>query len=164
MTFSGAGRMWRLAPSLLYIHGYSMTTSAAASLPKPAPPRVLIVMPDQWPRALLRAALREAGYDAIGARTLGSALRVPPLAPDRGVVRLVIVDQPALSGAGCDDALDRLLARHGAPATLLLARVTVEASHRQWQRVLRRPVSLADIVAAAAALLPLPPADHHPID
>lgn len=30
-------------------------------------PRVLILQPDHWPRALLRAELREAGYDAVGA-------------------------------------------------------------------------------------------------
>ena len=29
------------------------------------PPRVLIVMDDQWHRALLRAALRDVGYDAM---------------------------------------------------------------------------------------------------
>ena len=27
------------------------------------PPRILLVMPAQWPRALLRASLREVGYD-----------------------------------------------------------------------------------------------------
>jgi len=62
-------------------------------------PRVLIAMPEQWPRALLRAALREAGYDAVGTRNLGTAQRTQSDEPDRGPVRLVVVDQSSLSGA-----------------------------------------------------------------
>ncbi|HYT63063.1 MAG TPA: hypothetical protein VEL50_04145 [Gemmatimonadales bacterium] len=33
------------------------------------PPRILVVSGEQWPRALLRAQLDEAGYDPIGAGT-----------------------------------------------------------------------------------------------
>jgi DNA-binding response OmpR family regulator len=128
-----------------------------------SPPRVLLVMPDQWARALLRAALRDVGYDAVGTDTLEAALRVRAVDPERGAVRLVIVDQPALSGAG-GESLARLLANHGAPASMLLARATVESPSEPWQRVLRRPVSVADVVSATAALLPLPAADRHPLD
>ena len=127
------------------------------------PPRVLIVMPEQWPRAFLRAALREIGYDAVGTRTLGSALRVQPDEPDRGPVRLVILDQSVLDGTG-DDQFRRLLARHSSPATILLSRPTVPAPDGPWQRVLLRPVSVADIVAAAQALMPLSPEREHPLD
>ena len=42
------------------------------------PPRILVVSAEHWPRALLRAQLDEAGYDAIGAGTLSRALRHPP--------------------------------------------------------------------------------------
>jgi hypothetical protein len=120
-------------------------------------------MPDHSHRALLRAALREVGYDAVGTRTLETALRVNTVEADRGAVRLIIVDQSALGG---DDGehLDRLLARHGAPATLLLARATIGTPKGAWQRVLRRPLSVADAVTATEVLLPLPAQGRHPLD
>jgi hypothetical protein len=127
------------------------------------PPRVLLVMPDQWPRALLRADLREAGYDAIGTRDLNSAQRIRPYEPDRGPVRLVVVDQSALGGKA-DDRIERLLANHSAPATILLSRPTVAAPGGSWGRILRRPVSVGEIVSAAQELLPLSVDDRHPID
>jgi hypothetical protein len=138
--------------------------SATVNPPSRMPPRVLLVMPDRWPRALLRAALCNVGYDAVGASNLGRALRVRAAEPDRGPVRLVIVDQSALPDAGDAEQLARLLARHGAPATMLLARVTVVPPVGNWLRVLRRPVSVADIVTATAAMLPLPVADRRPLD
>ena len=55
------------------------------------PPRIVVVSREHWPRALLRAQLAEAGYDAIGADTLSRALRHPPDA-ERGPLRLVVVD------------------------------------------------------------------------
>jgi len=125
-------------------------------------PRVLIVMPDQWPRALLRAALREEGYDAVGTRTMDSALRIRPGEPDRGPIRLVVVDQAALKGA--EGKLERLLARHKASSTLLLSRPTLAAPSGPWDLVLQRPVSVGDIVAAAGALVPLSPGARHPLE
>lgn len=130
---------------------------------QPLPPRILLVMPDQWTRALLRAALRDVGYDAVGTRTIESALRIPVVDPARGAVRLIIIDQPALSGAS-DEAVSRLLARHGTPATLLLVRAMVTPPEGPWQHVLRRPVSVADIVSAVATLLPLLPSQRHPLE
>ena len=128
------------------------------------PPRVLVVMPDQWPRAMLRAALREKGYDAVGTRNLDSALRIRRDEAERGPVRLIIVDQPALASAG--DQLEKLLERHRAPLTLLLARSTQAAPEGQghWQKILRRPLSIADVVTASEALLPLSIEDRHSID
>jgi len=120
-----------------------------------APPRVLIVMHEQWPRALIRAALREVGYDAIGTQALTSALKIPPIAPDRGPVRLVIVDQPVLTGARDDERLAALLARHEHPATILIARPTVSVPKDHWTRVLSRPVSVEEVVGAAQEILPL---------
>ena len=128
------------------------------------PPRVLLVMPDQWARALLRAALRDVGYDAVGTRTLESALRVRADDPERGAIRLIIIDQPTLGDADSGEQLAQLLAHHGAPKTLLLARATIDAVAGPWQNVLRRPVSVADVVAATAALLPLAAADRRPLD
>jgi hypothetical protein len=126
-------------------------------------PRVLVVMPDQWRRALIRAALREAGYDAIGARGPHEAWLVPPMARDRGPVRLIIVDQDRLSPVEID-SLSALRERHGEADIVLLARATVEAPDGPWRRVLRRPVSVADIVRAAGELIPLPTELRHAID
>jgi hypothetical protein len=127
------------------------------------PPRVLVVMPDQWTRALLRAALREVGYDAVGARGVREASRVRPAQSDRGPVRLVIIDHDAL-GAGIEPLLAPLLARHGAPGAMLLKRATKSMPNGAWRRVLQRPVSVADVVEAAEELLPLPAAARHPLD
>jgi len=156
--------------SLLYVIDPPDPNGVANSLPffvivptqSSLPPRVLIVMPDQWPRALLRAALREQGYDAVGTRNLDSALRVLPDEPERGPVRLIIVDQPALAGAA--DQLKQLLERHRAPSTLLLARNTQTSPKGEWAKILRRPLSIADAVTASEALIPLSPEDRHPID
>ncbi len=132
-----------------------------ASKSRPAP-RVLIVMPEQWPRALLRAALREVGYDAVGTRTLSSALRIRRDEPERGPVQLIILDQSVVRGD--KEQLLRLLSLHGAPATILIARPTIAAPDGPWQRVLVRPVSVDDIVAATQQLLPLSPDERHPLD
>ena len=119
-------------------------------------------MPDQWPRALLRAALRERGYDAVGTRNLDSAPRIRPDEIERGPVRLIIVDQPALTDDG--NELKQLLDRHRAPATILLARSTQSLPEGNWGKILRRPLSIEDIVTASQALVPLTVEDRHPID
>jgi hypothetical protein len=124
---------------------------------------VLVVMPEQWPRALLRSALREAGYDAVGTRTLSSALRIPVTMPGRGPVQLLVVDQGALDGEA-DERLGRLTASHGHPATMLLARSTSAVPAGSWQRVLKRPVSVADIVRGVQEVLPLPAGQGRAID
>lgn len=126
-------------------------------------PRVLILMADQWPRALLRAALREAGYDAIGARGLAEALRYPAEVPGRGPVRVVVLDQPVLQGPG-DPLLVRLLGRHADPAVVLIAPATRPRVEGPWRRVIRHPASIEEIVAAVRALQPLPAGLSGPID
>lgn len=118
------------------------------------PPRVLVVMPAQSPRALIRAALRQAGFDAVGASSLASALLVRPDEPERGRVGLIIVDQPAIGGARERERLAALVARHGAPAAMLLARATVSSPAGPWTHVLRRPVSVEDVVTATRSMLP----------
>ena len=118
-------------------------------------------MPDQWPRALLRAALREAGYDAVGTRNLDTALRVRPEEPDRGSIRLVIVDQ---SAASARQQLTNLLSLHGKPRTILLGRPTIAAPEGPWERVIKRPASIDDIVTVVQEAVPLPSELRHPID
>jgi hypothetical protein len=127
------------------------------------PPRVLVVMGDQWPRSLIRAALREAGYDAVGARELRQALLVRASLPGRGSVRVLIVDQDALIDT--DGATANGLTRQlGEADAILIARATIRPPDGPWSRVLRRPVSVAEIVRAVEELAPLHPGMKHAID
>ena len=133
-------------------------------------PRVLLVMPEHWPRALLRAALREAGYDAVGAPGLSGALRYRAAAPDRGPVRLVVIDRDALQEADAGAALAALTSRHGGPELILLAKggsaapLPPAARVITWRRIVHRPASIAELVDAVQALLPLPPESRRPLD
>jgi hypothetical protein len=132
-----------------------------------ASPRVLVVMPEQWQRALLRAALREAGFDAVGAHHLVEAFRSPAVEAGRGPVCLIVVDDAALDEGGervLADLLTRLLERHAGAATLLIARSTHAAPPGPWHHVLRRPLSIGEIVRAVETLVPLPPDARHPVD
>jgi hypothetical protein len=140
-----------------------MPPSIREAVRAPLPPRVLLIMPDQWRRALLRGALREDGYDAIGARAVSKARVVQPDLPDRGPVRLLVIDQDALGDAPIAD-VEALCQRHREPAAILVARATIQPPRGPWTRVLRRPVSIAELVNAVEALLPLPPELHHAID
>lgn len=109
-------------------------------------------MPDQWPRALLRAELTELGYDAVGALDLEHAQQYPPSEPGRGPVRLIIVEQSVLAG----DALDRLRQRHGGPPVILLTGGAAPEPPGPWDRVLRRPISIGEIAEAVRSLVPQP--------
>jgi len=125
-------------------------------------PRVLIVMDAQWHRALIRAALRNAGYDAVGAVDLAEALTHPTQEERRGPVRLIILDQPAVQGPD-DPSLRQLLQQHPEANTLVLESAFLPSIEGEWQKVLRHPVTVAEIVQTTQQLLPLPIA-HHPID
>jgi hypothetical protein len=127
------------------------------------PPRILLVMPAQWPRALLRAALREVGYDASGTRALKAAL--PQTAPDsaRGPVRLVVLDQDALAEEDRRH-LDELRTRTSDAPIVLLAPITRRVREGPWARVIRRPTSIAALVQAIETLIPLAPQARRPID
>ena len=136
----------------------------------PPPPRVLLVMPEQWPRALLRAALRDAGYDAVGATGLTEALHYSDESRERGPVQAVLLDQAVLEDQESATLLDALLRRHQYPATVLLARampaypLPTATTPPRWRQIIRRPVSIADLVAAVQGVLPLPPGSGRPID
>ncbi|MGH7583808.1 MAG: hypothetical protein ACREL5_11335 [Gemmatimonadales bacterium] len=117
----------------------------------PLPPRILIISDDQWPRALLRAALIDAGHDAIGARTIDEALEYPPNEPERGPVGLIVLDHSAMRHDGAE--LQRLLDRHRVPPVLLLASAVAEPPPGPWARIARRPVTIGDAIAAATDLL-----------
>ena len=119
------------------------------------------MLPDQWRRALLRAALREVGYDAVGTRNVSAGTRIPAGDPARGDVKLIIVDQDALDES--EAPVDALIKTHGA-ASILIARSTIAAPPGPWQRILSRPLAIDDIVAAVQSLLPLSAERRHPID
>jgi hypothetical protein len=127
-------------------------------------------MPAHWPRALFRAALREGGYDAVGAPGLRGALRYRAAAPDRGPVRLVVVDQDALRDGGAGPELAALVDRHTGPALVLLAKggsaapLPPAARAITWRHIVRRPASIAELVEAVQSALPLPPEARHPLD
>ena len=130
--------------------------------PSPFAPRVLLVMGEQWPRALLRAALREAGYDAAGTRTLGGALRLAEPALGRGAAGLIVLAQDAYTDADHPD-LERLRSATQAPV-LLIAPAGREVEGGPWVGVVRRPVSIGELVRTVEKLMPLPPTARHPID
>src|ERR1700761_3710838 len=88
------------------------------------PPRVVIVMSDQWRRALLRAALRNVGDDAIGTRRIRESRLIRPSAAGRGPVRLIILDQDTL-GSEPVSAVLALQQALGSTEIVLLARATV---------------------------------------
>jgi DNA-binding response OmpR family regulator len=127
------------------------------------PPRILLVMPAQWPRALLRAALREEGYDASGTRAVDGALYQAAPDPARGPVRLVLVDQDALDETAVH-LIDDLRSRISGAPMVLLAPATRQVQEGPWTRVIRRPISIAALVQAIESLAPLPPRARHPID
>jgi len=124
-------------------------------------------MPDQWPRALLRAALRDAGYDALGAPGLAGALRYRADAPDRGPVRVILIDQGALIGEDAGAQLNGLARRHGKPELVLLGSAGAgpdSTPEGGWRRTVRRPASIAELVETVRNLIPLPPDAARPLD
>ena len=140
-----------------------MSPNTARTVTNAPAPRVLVVMADQWRRALLRGALREAGYDAVGTRGVREARLVQPTLPDRGPVRLLVIDQDTIGGSELA-GLGALRERHRDPDVILLARATMKPPDGPWRRVLRRPMSVADLVSAVEEMIPLPPELHHAID
>jgi len=127
------------------------------------PPRILLVMPAQWPRALARAALREVGYDASGAPVLKAAVHQAARDSARGPVRLVVLDQEALAEDEGSD-LEALRSRTFAAPIVLLAPATRRVREGPWTRVIRRPTSIAALVQEIESLIPLEPAARQPID
>lgn len=125
------------------------------------PPRILIVMPDDGKRALLRAALREVGYDAVGATTADDLRSRASSQPGRGDVRLIVIDQDVVSPAG--ESLRRIVESNGA-RVVLLAHATHATPVGPWSQIVRRPVSVADLVSVVQSQVPLSVAEQRPVD
>ena len=126
--------------------------AAAVNPGAPAVPRILIVSPEQWPRALLRAELVHAGYDAIGASTLARALRYPREDPERGPVRLIVVEERAATAD--PTALAGARARYSGVPFVLVHRAGA-ALPGPWASKLRRPVTIGEIAATVRRLAPV---------
>jgi hypothetical protein len=120
-------------------------------------------MPAQWPRALLRAALREVGYDASGTRTLKAAVYQATPDAARAHVGLIMLDQEALAEDEGSD-LKALRSRTFAAPIMLLAPATRRVREGPWTRVIRRPTGIAALVQEIESLIPLAPEARHPID
>jgi CheY-like chemotaxis protein len=138
-----------------------MVTAATSSWVRS--PRVLIVMPNHWPRALLRAALREDGYDALGARDLDEALTYLVDEWKREPVRLIILDQAAVQGLD-DLRLVELLRKYPEADTVLLHGAFQPPLPGPWRHVVRHPASIADLAETVRQLLPLSSTAAHPIE
>lgn len=117
-------------------------------------PRVLLILQEQWPRARLRAELRERGYDAAGAPTLADALVYPADGPESGPVRLVLVDHRVLEADGTA-SIERVRARHPAARFLLLTRSRSEAPRGTWAGITRGVFTVDDLLRDVARHLPL---------
>lgn len=125
------------------------------------PPRVLLIVGDQWERALIRASLREVGYDAVGARNAAEARRYRAIEPGRGAIGVIVADHEA---AVDRPTLSDVVASHRDPPVILVARSTHETPAGSFTRVIRRPLSVADLVAAVESLVPLPAEMRRPVD
>jgi hypothetical protein len=115
-------------------------------------PRVLVLLADQWPRALLRAELIEAGYDAVGARTVREGRALLEGGKEQGPVRLVVVDESVLRAG--EASLAQLTSLEPGVALLLLAPAAGQIPEGHWTLVLHRPIGIAEIVATVRAMVP----------
>jgi hypothetical protein len=114
-----------------------------------------LVLSDPWERALLRAELRERGYEAL-------ALPVPAAHDDAkllawelvsGHAHLIVVDDDSLPHEG----LAAIAAPGHRPAPgLLLTHAGRHVPEGPWLRVLHRPFRIGDIADTVERLAPLP--------
>ena len=111
------------------------------------PPRILLVMPEHWPRALLRAELIERGYDVIGAPDLATALLCRPAEKDRGPVGVILIDQDSLVEPQIR-LFDLLVSRHPKPRLVLLARAQLGTPPGDWHDIVRKPALIGEIASA----------------
>jgi hypothetical protein len=108
-------------------------------------PSALIVMPEHWTAALLKAELLERGWDAACAPSMAEGL---VLAAGRKI-SVALVDQAALSSR--DPRLLAWAVAHEGMRLVLLTGAMTEQARGPWQRVLRRPLSLGAIADALAS-------------
>jgi hypothetical protein len=93
---------------------------------------------------------------------LGGALRLAEPEPGRGGTGLIILAQDVLVHSDRPD-LERLQHVTQAPV-LLVAPSGREVEDGPWVGVVRRPVSIGELVRTVEQLIPLPSEARHPID
>jgi len=115
------------------------------------PPDVLVLVPE-WPeRALLRAQLMEAGYEgvAIDALPIPRLYRLPGLRPRAAIVDL----REFLHPRAVLDELQSFIAPNRIVVIAALGTPGADDMRRAGHRVVVRPTSIRDVVAAAADAL-----------
>src|SRR5262245_16477758 len=119
----------------------------------PLAPRILVISDEQWPRALLRAQLDEAGYDAVGVETIAAALDQPIEDPNRGPVRLVLVDSGfvAVEIEALEEARKRFT-----DIPFVVVHQAGAIPPGRWAATLQRPVAIGDVVEMVRRLVPVP--------
>jgi len=117
---------------------------------------VVLVMPQQWERAILRAELIERGHDVVGMRHLGDLLAFHAAEAGHAPIGVVLVDRTAFAGRH-HRLLSILRRRHRCAPFVLLARAMTEVADCPWNAVLVRPLSVAQLADKIAALLALAP-------
>lgn len=115
---------------------------------------MVLVVPQHWERALIRAELIERGHDAVGMQGLGDLLlfRTRTAAAAHGPVGLVLVDREALTGRR-QRLLGPVRACYPDVPFLLLAGGTTTMPGGPWTAVLLRPISIGDIATRIEDLL-----------
>jgi hypothetical protein len=119
-------------------------------------PRVLVVMEAKWPRALLVAALGEAGYHPVGLAGLDEALTHPTLRAGSGPVRVIVLDHTIPRDA---PKLQQLLTQHSGASPLYLDSALLPPSDAPPSQRLQYPVSIGEVVRQVKELLPI---HNHP--
>jgi len=116
------------------------------------PQRILLVMPEHWPRALLRAELIERGYDVVGAPDLATALLARPVEKGRGPVLAILIDQDALVEPQ-SNLFDLLVSRYRNPRLVLLARTQLKTPPGPWDKIVPKPALIGQIANAVSETL-----------
>jgi hypothetical protein len=122
--------------------------------------RILLVVPDHWTRVVLRAELLERGYDAVGTPNLTAALAVSPV-DERGPVRLILLEHGAIAGSDRSE-VERLASQHQDPPLVLLAPAFADPPAALFRRVVRRPITINDLLEVVRDLVGEPPPRQAP--
>jgi hypothetical protein len=113
---------------------------------------IVLVVPQHWERALLRAELIQRGHDVAALRGLGDLLFFHPTQAGHGPISVVLVDSRALAGRR-RQMLPVLRARNPRARFVLLAGAMERIAHDSATVVLRRPVSIGQVATKVGELV-----------
>jgi hypothetical protein len=118
---------------------------------------VVLVLPERWLRQVIRAKLAARGHQVVELADLGALAAFRPDRARHGALRLVLVDENAVHGAGAG-VLERVRARHrGVPLVLLQSWMTGQASG-PWSAVIPRVEPDVELLDRLALMQPFAPA------